>query len=203
MIKKFFIYIKSDGIANAVNFTFKSLTSLIYNKSITNIYKTEVDSCKYTNKIEIKEVFIEEAENMHFPRFELLPYKKWLNDKSHLYVAYIDGQAVGYAWLHYNSYHFTRKYNFLINKNECWFGPSFVKKDFRGQGIQKALTAYRLSQIQAMTIYTSVSNNNIASNKCMIRNNFELIGTVCIITLFGKEIRAKITPSLNNKIFKI
>lgn len=202
MIKKFFIYLKSDGFANAMKFTLKSITSLIYNKSITNIYRAKVDLNEYHSNIDIKELSLKDAESMNFPRFELLPFKKWLNNKSHLYVAYIDGQPVGYSWIHYNSYHFAGDYNFSIDKNECWFGPSFVKKEFRGQGIQKALTSYRLSQVKDTTIYTSVSNNNIASNKCMIRNKFELIGTVRTTTFLGKEIKTEITPSLNNKIIK-
>lgn len=202
MIKKFFIYLKSDGFFNAMKFTLKSITSLVYNHSLTNIYKTEIGSSEYNSNLDIREVFIKDAESMNFPRFELLPFKKWLKNKSHLYVAYIDGQPVGYSWIHYNSYHFAGNYSFSIEKNECWFGPSFVKKEFRGQGIQKALTSYRLSQVKDTTIYTSVSNNNIASNKCMLRNKFELIGTVRITTFFGKETRTDITPSLNNKIIK-
>ena len=202
MIKKIFIYLKSDGFVNALKFTLKSVTSMVYNHSLTNIYKTTVGSSEYNGNVDIKEVSLKDAEAMVFPRFELLPFKKWLNNKSHLYVAYIDGQPVGYSWIHYNSYHFAGDYNFSIDGNECWFGPSFVKKEFRGQGIQKALTAYRLSQVKDTTIYTSVSSNNIASNKCMLRSKFELIGTVHITTLFGKEIKTKITPSLSNKIIK-
>ena len=148
----------------------------------------------------IKEVGANEVERMDFPRLKLLDWRKWLENKSRLYVAYVGNEPVGYAWIHYHSYHFAGKYNFGIEENEVWIGPSFVKKEFRGKGLQKALTQYRLSKIKNCTVYTSVNSNNIASNKCMKRNNFEFMGTVTITTLFGKEIKTAITPQIKDKI---
>ena len=200
MIKKFFIYLKSDGLWNALAFTLKSITSLVYNKSVTNIYKRITGEEEYNNEAVIKEVGANEVERMDFPRLKLLDWRKWLENKSRLYVAYIGNKPVGYAWIHYHSYHFAGKYNFGIEENEVWIGPSFVKKEFRGKGLQKALTQYRLSKIKNCTVYTSVSSNNIASNKCMKRNNFEFMGTVTITTLFGKEIKTAITPQIKDKI---
>ena len=46
MIKKFFIYLKSDGFVNALKFTLRSITSLVYNKSITNIYHKKIEEDK-------------------------------------------------------------------------------------------------------------------------------------------------------------
>ena len=200
MIKKFFIYLKSDGLWNALAFTLKSITSLVYNKSVTNIYKRITGEEEYKNKTVIKEVGVNEVERMDFPRLKLLSWRKWLENKSRLYVAYIENEPVGYAWIHYHSYHFAGKYNFGIEENEVWIGPSFVKKEFRGRGLQKALTQYRLSKIKNCTVYTSVSSNNIASNRCMKRNDFEFMGTVTITTLFGKEIKTAITPQIKDKI---
>lgn len=200
MIKKFFIYLKTDGLLNTLVFTLKSITSLIYNKSVTNIYKRKTCEEDYKNETVIKEVGANEIESMDFSRLKLLDWKKWLENKSHIYVAYIGNEPVGYAWIHYHSYHFADKYNFGIEENEVWIGPSFVKKEFRGRGVQKALTQYRLSKINNSTVYTSVSSNNIASNKCMKRNDFEFMGTVNITTLFGKEIKTAITPEIKDKI---
>jgi len=202
MIKKFFIYLKSDGLSSAFAFTLKSITSLVYNKSVTNIYKRVVGQEKYTNAALIKEVSADEVKKMAFTRLKLLDWRKWFENKSRLFVVYIGDEPAGYAWIHYNSYHFASKYNFKIEENEVWFGPSFVKKEFRGKGLQKALTQYRLSQIKNCTVYTSVSSNNIASNKCMLRNHFEFMGTVTIKTLFRKEIKSVITPQIEYKIIR-
>ena len=202
MIKKFFIYLKSDGFWNALAFTLKSITSVIYNTSVTNIYKRSTAKEEYNNEVLIKEVQTADVEKMDFPRLKLLAWRKWLQNKSRLFVAYIGNEPAGYAWIHYHSYHFAGNYNFKIEKDEYWIGPSFVKKEFRGKGLQKALTQYRLSQIKNGIVYTSVSNGNIASNKCMKRNDFELIGTVTIKTLFGKEIKKIITPEITSKIIQ-
>ena len=202
MIKKFFIYLKSDGLWNALAFTLKSITSLVYNKSVTNIYKRITGEEEYNNEAVIKEVGANEVERMDFPRLKLLAWRKWFENKSRLFVAYIGNVPAGYAWIHYHSYHFAGKYNFKIEENEVWIGPSFVKKEFRGKGLQKALTQYRLSKINNCTVYTSVSSNNIASNRCMKRNDFEFMGTVTITTLFGKEIKTVITSQIKNKIIR-
>ena len=200
MIKKFFIYLKSDGFWNAIKFTTKSITSIIYNHSVTNIYKRETGDEEYNKEIIIKELQIPEVEKINFPRLKLLSWRKWLGNKSRLFVAYIGDEPAGYSWIHPNDYHFAGKYNFKITENEFWIGPSFVKKEFRGKGLQKAMIQYSLSQIKNKTVYTSVSHNNIASNKCIQRNNFEFMGTVTITTLFGKEIKTVITPQIKDKI---
>lgn len=119
-----------------------------------------------------------------------------------MYVLYIDGLAVGFSWIHFCNYKFTDGLKFTIDNNSCWAGPQFIHKDYRGRGLQRIIVEYSINKEYGKDIYTSVSNSNIASNKCMVSNNFELIGTVRIITFGGKTIKTEITPSLNNQIIK-
>ena len=199
MIKKFFIYLKSDGFTEAIRFTCKSITSFFYNKSQTNIYHKKETGTSIRNEYDIRQLSLTDVENLDFPRLKILPYRKWLNNNSKLYVIYVNNQPAGFSWIHFGDYKFTHGYKFLINKG-CWAGPQFVHKDFRGRGLQRIIVAHNISKENGKDIYTSVNKNNIASNKCMIRNNFELVGTVTITTLFGKEIKMVITPQIKDKI---
>ena len=115
---------------------------------------------------------------------------------------YVDGMPAGFSWIHFGDYKFTHGYKFLNNRQGCWAGPQFIHKDFRGKGLQRIIVAHNISKECGKDIYTSVNKNNIASNKCMVRNKFELIGTVTIITLFGKEIKRTITGNITDKIVK-
>ena len=203
MIKKFFIYLKSDGFANAMKFTLKSITSLIYNKSITNIYHKKIDEDESNESdYDIRNLTLSDIEKLDFPRLKILPYRKWIDSGSKLYIIYINGNPAGFSWIHFCNYKFTAGLKFVINNDCCWAGPQFIHKDYRGKGLQRIIVEYCINKESGKNVYTSVSNNNIASNKCMIRNKFELIGTTHITTLFGKEIKKVITPSLNNKIVK-
>lgn len=203
MIKKFFIYLKSDGFVNALKFTLRSITSLVYNKSITNVYHKKVEEDKGNESdYDIRIQTLSEINKMDFPRLKILPYNNWINCGSKLYVIYIDDKPAGFSWIHFCNYQFADGLKFAIGNKSCWAGPQFIHKDYRGKGLQRIIVEYSINNEKGKDIYTSVSNNNIASNKCMMRNNFELIGTVNITTLFGKDIKTEISPSLSSKIIK-
>lgn len=194
---------KSDGFANALKFTLKSVTSLFYNKSITNIYHKKIEEDKsYESDYDIRILTLSDIENLDFPRLKILPYRKWIDSGSKLYVIYINDSPAGFSWIHFCDYKFTDGLKFDIDNESCWAGPQFIHKDYRGKGLQRIIVEYCINRESGKNVYTSVSNKNIASNKCMERNNFELIGNVHITTLLGKEIKTKITPNLNNKIIK-
>lgn len=74
MIKRFFCYLKSDGFTNTMKFTLKTLTSCIYNRSITNVYhKKEVCQNNDTD-YDIRFLTLSDVENIDFPRLKILPY---------------------------------------------------------------------------------------------------------------------------------
>lgn len=201
MIKKFFIYLKSDGFVNALKFTLRSITSLVYNKSITNIYHKKIEEDKSNESdYDIRILTLSDIENLDFPRLKILPYRKWIDSGSKLYVIYINDKPAGFSWIHFCNYKFTDGLKFVINNDCCWAGPQFIHKDYRGKGLQRIIVEYCINKESGKNIYTSVSKNNIASNKCMMRNNFELIGTVSIISVFGKEIKKTIIGNIIDKI---
>lgn len=204
MIKKFLIYVNSDGLYDAIKYTFKSITSQFYNNSITNIYYRKCNSNvshETTHSIKLYTLEdIRDVEKIDFPRLKLLPYKKWLESNSKLYILYIEDTPAAFSWIHYNNYEFTHGYKFLINKNECWAGPQFVHKNYRGNGLQRIIVSHCIAKETSKVVFTSVNVNNIASNKCMIRNDFELIGTITTTSQFGKEIKRNTSATLKDRI---
>lgn len=176
---------KSDGFTNTMKFTLKTLTSCIYNRSITNVYHKKEGCQNNETDDDIRYMTLSDIKKLDFPRLKILPYPKWINLGSKLYVLYIDGQAAGFSWIHFCDYKFTDRLAFTIDNNSCWAGPQFIHKDYRGRGLQRIIVEYSINKEKGKDIYTSVNSNNIASIKCMMRNNFELIGTANITTFCG------------------
>ena len=201
MVKKFFIYLKSDGLKASINFAIKSITSFFYDKSETNLYyRKNAKVAEIYKDCNIRQMDISDVEKIDFPRLKLLPYKQWIDNGAKLYVVFVNGIPAAFSWVHFRDYKFTHGYKFKIGKNECWAGPQFVHEHYRGKGLQRIMVAHNIDLEKGNDVYTSVNVNNIASNKCMSRNNFELIGTITIITVFGRKIKTEMTAGLENKI---
>lgn len=205
MIKKFLIFKRSDGLVNTLKFSFKGLCSLLYTHSVTNFYTKENCDIKFNeNKIfSIKRVSSGELEKINFPRLKLLSWRKWLDKGANLYITYDDNKPIGYTWSHFNNYEIHGTGVFCMSDKECWIGPTFVDKDYRGKGANKAQILYQLiCENDIQSFYTSVNNKNIASIKSFKRNGFRFMGKLIIIKILGITIYKNLTEELNSRIVK-
>ncbi len=182
MIRKILIYYKSDGIKETITFIIKSLMSFIYKNSTTNFYKSgnttyNLEIPQHKN-ITIKEITTSELINIKFPRLELLPCKKWMQNGSKLYICFFQDKPIAFTWSHFNNYQIHGVGKFTLKQDEYWIGPTFVHKNYRGLGLNKYQIHFQMSKNKEKIAVTSVNHNNIASIKSFEHWNFSLIGQV-------------------------
>lgn len=71
--------------------------------------------------------------------------------------------------------------SFLLNSDEGWIGPVYVRKEWRWQGCNRRLLFQqmrRLKEFGIITVYTAINSQNTASLKSFSSVEFEEIGTV-------------------------
>ncbi len=177
MIKKFLIYCKSDGIVNALGFVGKSILSPIRKNSETVFYKWEGKHITTpSSTIQIKELSIQDMDGLDFPRLKLTTYKKWMDSGSRVFIVLTDNKQVAFTWSHYGSYSIHDLGTFVLSNKECWIGPTFVDRHYRGRGINKEQIKYQMEHSDAQVYYTSVNANNIPSRRSFEHWGFKEIG---------------------------
>lgn len=201
MINKFLIYCESDGILTALRFAFKTITSVIYTSSNTIFYECSTSPISVNNNsILFREYKFDEIDRVDFPRFKLLPVKKWLESGSHCIIGRlngIDNSPKTFAWYHEDSYRIHNVGVFYLKHNEYWLGPTFVSKDVRGKGYNKLQIAWLMGKFgSSVRFYTSVNKSNIPSLKGIEHLGFTKIGQVYIVKIFGIPIRSVVTGDI-------
>lgn len=185
MIKKFLIYLKTDGVFNTFKYFLKTILYIFYRKSITDIYLFNNNNCSNLNTskndFEIKKFESwDEVRYIDFPRLQLLPCRDWLENGSIIYIGYYNKRPVSYSWTHFNKYQLHALGTFILANDECWVGPTFVDKKCRGKGFNKATIYYQIKDLNYHKFYGSSNRNNIASSKSIQRLGFTNIGTIIL-----------------------
>ncbi len=192
-MKKILIYLSSDGWKNTIALIRKSILKKICYHTTTSFYMWEKKNETFENNQEIrnlsvKELTLDEIESIDFPRLKLLNYKEWLKDGSHVYVSFLNGKPVGFAWTHSKSYHIHGLGTFKLYENEYWSGPTFVLNSLRGRGINRTQKIFQLNHLpKNSSIFTSINENNIPSIRSNVRYGFKPIGFHKTNVLFGKS----------------
>lgn len=189
MMRKFFIYCESDGFKSAVFFLRKTLCRFIFRKSKTYFYAVQKVSMEYKpiEGYEIRELPLEEVESLHFPRLKVCNYKKWFAEGGKVYVGFYNGVPVSYTWTHFGKYHFSGLGDFLMGNSECWIGPTFVHRRYRGLGLNRAQLLYQIANEHLSICYGSANESNISSIKSIERIGFKKIGSVSVLEILGKK----------------
>lgn len=190
MIKKFLIYCKSDGLIQALTFTFKTLASKVFSNSTTVFLEYNNSGTvrhSISDRINIKRLTLSDVNRLDFARLKELDYRKWLQNGSRLYVGYIGNTPISYTWTHYNTYTIHGLCEFKLGQNECWIGPTFVLKNYRGKGYNKLQIARQMFDAGAARFYTSVNSGNLASLRSFQYLGFKEIGTISKKNFFFYE----------------
>jgi len=197
MIKKFLIYCKSDGISSALRFTFKTMSSYFYTRSKTVFFELDKPSLKIQQNSDfiVKNMTLADLDSINFPRLKLLDYKKWIQNGSKLYIGFVNGTPISFTWTHYNNYKIHGLGHFILKENECWIGPTFVHKNFRGRGYNKEQIASQIANNNSIKFYTSINSNNMPSIKSFVHWGFVKVGETDRITT---PLNSKIKVSGNN-----
>lgn len=180
-MNKFLVFCKSDGIKNAIVFSIKSITNILFHHSCTKCIYLErktfqevsnPDWEKYNYKVFNK---VEEISNLPFDRLKLLPYKKWIENGSFVIVAFDGTTPAAFGWTHFKSHSIHYVGTFDMGNNIAWLGPSFVHKDYRGKGLQKLIIqlGIKTAPNNIDCFITSVNSENTPSLSSLFKLGFK------------------------------
>lgn len=189
MIRKFFVYCGADGFMSAARMALRSFYSRFAYNSVTFFYsiKNCGTSAGMIDGFEVKLLSLKEVERLDFPRLKVSNYRKWFSEGGKVYVGFYRGMPVSFTWTHFRHYHFKGMGDFLMNSSECWVGPMFVHKKYRGLGLNKCQVLYQIQQENVSFCCTSVSKGNLASIHSLERMGFKRIGKVSVSFLLGRR----------------
>ena len=181
IMNKFLVFCKSDGIKNAIWFSIKSITNVLFHhsstkciylerKSFRQISKPEWD--RYSYKIFDK---AEDIATLPFDRLKLLPYRKWMENGSLVIVAFDGKTPVAFGWTHFRSQTIHYVGTFDMGDDIAWLGPVFVHKDSRGKGLQKLIMQLGITTApnNINCFITSVNSGNAPSWSSLLKLGFK------------------------------
>lgn len=189
MIRKFFVYCSSDGFESAFRMALRSFYSRFAYKSVTAFYeiKNVGLKAKAIDGFELRLLSLPEVEALDFPRLKMSNYRKWFSEGGKVYVGFYRGIPVSFTWTHFERCHFDGLGDFLMNSSECWVGPTFVHKKYRGLGLNKYQLLYQIQQENVPICYGSANEGNLASIRSIEKIGFTRIGKVSVSFLLGKR----------------
>lgn len=205
MIRKFLVYCQSDGLRPALAFAFKTLAPWLFGRSTTLFFHLgayEFEKSPSSDLLKQEQIDIQRLNSLNFPRLRLLPCDEWLTNGSRLYVTFATGnRPVAFTWTHFHQYSIHGLGNIHLSDNECWIGPTFVHKEYRGKGINKAQILHQMAEAQGMTFYTSVNAKNLPSIHSFLHFGFKEIGrTVAKRNLLRQPSTIEVTGKIKEKI---
>lgn len=178
LTKKIYTVYASGGLSEALEYGLTRIKKAIYYKSDT-LY-LYLERAKYENKPKAHEKGLEfrviktahEIKELHFARLELLPYVDWISDESEAIVGFYDGAPVSFSWLHYKA---APDQSINLKPGQCWHGPSFVKREMRRKGINRAQKAFliEMADKNSTCFVTSTNNKNVPSIKTNLGAGFK------------------------------
>ena len=189
---KFIAYCKNDGFFNAMRYALTAVTGKIYRHSETEFVKINIDrpwDMPTISNYEIKPITVNEISSLDFPRLLSQPWRQWFDIGSELYVGFYDGAPATYSWIHYAYHDMGELGKFVLNKGECWVGPTFVDNKYRGKGLNKAQMLQNFKDANATIAFGSFNTENTASKVSCLKVGFEIYGKAsCTKTLFSKKV---------------
>lgn len=198
MLNKVLVYLQSDGIYNTSSYVWKTLRAQVYKKSVTyflylktNVSPSIAPSLIFSGIQFICLKTIEEIEQYKFKRLQISNYKEWIKNGSVVYIGLIEGLPISFTWSHYNQYTIHDLETIKLQTNQCWIGPTFVDKRWRGKGINSAQIAHQITQEKKTTFLTSINEHNTPSIKSFEKANFKLGAKYSYYSLFKCQKRTK------------
>lgn len=179
-------YLKYEGISatvkKIVHSVKKSDSKTVFFEASDSDFTREKETLRVVG---LKEDFLNEFENIKF--FEHIVSGDYLNSNSRkLLLGYIGDVLVGYVAAEHGV---EKKIHglgrFSLTAEEAWIGPTWVRREFRGQGISSVLIREMMDILQKenniMHFYTAINAENISSQKAFVKNSFKELGTVTIL----------------------
>lgn len=179
-------YLRTEGVA----VTLKKVTAKLFqNRSVTIFYQCsnmpETDTKEQQIQfIILTEDRLQEFEAMKF--FEHLDAAAYCaGGNSRILLAVKQDEIVGYAAAEWEKLHEIHGLgHFSLEKGEAWIGPVYVKREYRGQGINATLLRTLGSDLQRYyhlhTFYTAINEKNAASRKSFSNCGFLQFGNVFV-----------------------
>lgn len=182
-MSKLLTYLKYEGVRATIEKVFLSLKS----RESTTIFLR----CETPNELpNIPQIQIAPLTQERLADFEKIKFfdhidgKAYINSPNSLILAAMrDGEVIGYVGAEFAKNKAIHGLGcFQLEAQEAWIGPTYVKKQARGQGISTCLIAEMLCVLRnekgIQTFFTAINSRNASSIRSFEKNGFKLIGHV-------------------------
>lgn len=104
-------------------------------------------------------------------------------DHGDIFLGYLDGELVAYAATEFDKRKVIHGLGFFhLAKDEAWVGPVYVKRSFRGKGINREMLKRAMEKAEKKNhircFYTCINRENTASRKSFLHTGFREQGHV-------------------------
>lgn len=200
-MRKLWIFIQSDGLANTLKFVWKGIAGKCYHLSRTLCLYVEKENVAI-NRRSIWNVYrcriiteVKELSSINFGRLKLLPCRRWLENGSMVVVVFKDDVPVAFGWTHFKNHAIDYVGDFDMGTKIAWMGPIFVHRKHRGKGLQQWVIRQVVNNVPAniKAFITSVNAGNKASLRSLEKCGFKVGMEICCETGFfatrGTEVK--------------
>lgn len=185
--------IKYDGWINTWSNVKGFVKKRVWGESITVLLQINLKDFSFEEENqEVPGVILRDFDRDHdvLPNIDEEKLDIWLARGDQCRVALCGSEVVGYAFIHLNEYYVDGVGHINLEKEgSFWIGPTFVKKEFRGIGINKLLIESLINKFGRDKSFgmTSANINNVASLKSFIRNGYRIIDVFYCRYSFGRQ----------------
>ena len=185
-MSKILTYLKYEGLHETVRKCLLAVKNR--NKASETVFLKCCEADLTPNpKVKLDVFPLTEDRLQDFEKVKFYEYVSGLSYVNHpkrcVLLGYVDGQIAGYEAI---EYHIDREIHGLgvlrLEQDEAWAGPAYVKRAFRGKGINKELIKrailYGQQEYHIHTVYTCINGENVPSIKAAERIGFRKIGSV-------------------------
>lgn len=182
-MNKFLTYLKYEGIMATV----KKVFSYIRKKESITVFLCYDAPIKSVKKQPILFDFLRQDNLDSFEKIKFFDHihgRDYIDSSnSFILLAMMNGETVGYIAMELEKNKEIHGLgHFQLDTQEAWVGPVYVKRAYRGKGINKEMLKQALeiamNKYHIRCIYTSINQENIASLKSFLHAGFQKKGVI-------------------------
>lgn len=187
-MSKLFTYLKYEGIWATIE---KVILLLKRKESATMFLRCETPNDSISiPQIQIMPLTVDrltDFERIKF--FDHIDGREYIDStNSMILLAMRDGQVIGYVGAEYGKGKTIHGLGcFQLGAQEAWVGPTYVRRQARGQGISTSLIAEMLrllkNEKRILTFFTAINSRNASSIRSFEKNGFSCIGDITVSSM--------------------
>lgn len=179
-------YLREEGLAVTLH---KVAQKFFRKESVTVVLKCGDLPQDVVAQGDIRFVSLSEEQRDEFERIKFFEHVRAEDYIGHnnreIVLIYKDDVCVGYAAAEYEQ---IKKIHglgtFALHEKEAWLGPVYVRKAYRGQGLNASACRFLMAKMHSRGIlccYTAINQNNQKSLRSFAKAGFAEIGNVVVV----------------------